>query len=208
MKHYGSSVKEAASRLSAVVLAGGKSTRFGRDKSDMELGGSRVLDSLVGKLCSYPFQRLVLVRAQGQKGRLRDPVDFLVDDHEGLGPLGGILTALNHLPGDVFVTACDMPLISQSLIQWLLSQYKGGSEGVIPHHPGGMEPLLGIYTKSLVPKMEEAVRFGRLALRALLEEVPVRFVEVPARFVIEREFANVNTREDYEKIAALIAGQK
>ncbi len=200
--------REVASRLSAVVLAGGKSTRFGQDKADMELAGRRVVDALVDKLRPFPFQRLALVRARGQGGPLPDEVDSLVDDRDGLGPLGGILTALMHLPGDVLVTACDMPLVTEALIEWLLNQYDSTSDAVIPCHPGGMEPLLGIYAKRLVPRMKDAVHSGRLALHSLLGQGPVRFVQVPPQFVIEREFANINTLKDYQRIVAMVAGQK
>ena len=208
MKHYVSFVKERAARLSAVVLAGGKSTRWGQDKADMEFDGERVIDTLVDRLRPFQFQRLVLVRAQGKGGAVPDQVDALVDDREGLGPIGGILTALNHLPGDVLVTACDMPFISESLIEWLLGQYDGVSDAIIPCHQGGVEPLLGIYTKSVIPVMENAIQSKRFALHHLLQEISVRFLPIPSRFEIGREFANVNTPEDYKRIVAMNVGMK
>lgn len=208
MMRYASSAREAASRLSAVVLAGGKSSRFGQEKAEMELSGQRVLTGLIRTLRSFPFQSVAVVRSGGKAGDLPDQVEILEDDQEGLGPLGGILTALKHLVGGVLVTACDMPLVSGALIEWLLGRYDAGAEAVIPRHAGRMEPFPGIYARGMIPMMDEAARSGRFALYQLLEEVRVRFVEVPERFSVELEFANVNTPEDFRRISALAAGPR
>ncbi len=208
MTRYESSARKAASRLSAVVLAGGKSSRFGQDKAEMELSGQRVLTGLIRMLLSFPFRGVAVVRAEGKAGDLPDQVEILEDDQEGLGPLGGIQTALKHLSGGVLVTACDMPLVSGALIEWLLGRYDAGAEAVIPRHTGRMEPFPGIYGGGMIPMMDEAVRSGRFALYQLLEKVRVRYVEVPETFSVEREFANINTPEDYRRISALAAGQR
>ena len=92
-------MQESASQLSAVVLAGGKSSRFGRDKAEMEFSGQRVLDGLIVTLREFPFQKLAVVSAQGQEREWPEPLVSLRDDQEGLGPVGGIVTALRHLPG-------------------------------------------------------------------------------------------------------------
>ena len=196
-------VQESASRLSAVVLAGGKSTRFGRDKAKMEFFGQRVLDGLVEILRGYPFQKLAVVSAQGQEREWPEPILSLRDDQEGLGPVGGILTALRHLPGGILVTACDMPLVSGALIEWLLGYYDTPADAVIPRHLGGIEPLFGIYEKSFLPAIEEAIQSGRYALHFIIEEANVRFVDVPGPF--SDRFANVNTPEDYKRIQEVMA---
>ena len=204
MQHYGSFVKEAASHLSAVILAGGKSSRFGQDKSRMELAGRGVLGYLVDILSQFPFQRLAVITAQGKTESRPKGIVTLADDQEGLGPIGGITTALRHLSGGILVTACDMPLVSVPLVQWLLGHYDSQADAVIPRHSGGIEPLFGIYEKKFLPLLEEAIRSSRYALHFLFEEAKVRFVDVPAQFSVQREFANINTPEDYERIVKLI----
>jgi len=204
MEPSGSSAKQAAAHLSGVILAGGKGSRFGRDKSRMELAGKRVLGHLGEVLRRFPFERLALITASG-KGE-GAPEDFvtLTDDQEGLGPIGGITTALRRLPGGILVTACDMPLVSVPVIEWLLSEYDPRAGAIIPRHSAGIEPLVGIYGKGLLPRLEEAIRSGRYALHFVLEDSQVRFVKVPERFSAEREFANINTREDYERVLKLM----
>ena len=188
----------SASHLSAVVLAGGKSSRFGRDKAEMEFSGQRVLDGLIVTLRKFPFQKLAVVSAQGQEREWPEPLVSLSDDQEGLGPVGGIVTALRHFPGGILVTACDMPLVSGALIEWLLGYYDAHADAVIPRHRGGIEPLFGIYEKSFLPAIEESIQAGRYALHFIIEEANVRFVEVPEPF--SARFANVNTAEDYKRM--------
>ena len=196
-------MKEAATRLSGIILAGGKSSRFGKDKSRLELAGRRVLENLLEVLGQFPFQRLAVVTARGKAESWPEGIEILPDDQEGLGPIGGITTALRHLPGGVLVAACDMPLISAPLVDWLLGQYDPQADAVIPRHPGGIEPLFGIYEKSFLPALEQAIRTGRYALHFLFAAAKVRFVDVPEKFSAAREFANINRPEDYERIVKL-----
>jgi len=195
-------VKEAATRLSGIILAGGKSSRFGKDKSRLELAGRRVLENLLEVLGQFPFQRLAVVTARGKAESWPEGIEIL-DDQEGLGPIGGITTALRHLPGGVLVAACDMPLISAPLVEWLLDQYDPQADAVIPRHPGGIEPLFSIYEKNFLPALEQAIRTGRYALHFLFAAAKVRFVDVPEKFSAAREFANINRPEDYERIVKL-----
>jgi len=192
-------VARSAAQLSGVILAGGKSSRFGADKSQMEFSGRRVVDRLLEVLRQFPFQSLAIIL--GRISPLSWPREILLlpDDQEGLGPIGGITTALKHLPGGILVVACDMPLISAPLVAWLLSRYDPRADAVIPRHSQGIEPLFGIYEKGFLPALQEAIRRGQYGLRFLAEEAKVSLVDVPENFSVEREFVNINTPEDYER---------
>ncbi len=197
-------MNQPANQLSGVILAGGKSSRFGKDKSQMELAGKRVLERLAGILRQFPFQQLAVIAAPGKVASWPDGLLTVADDQEGLGPIGGITTALRRLPGGILVTACDMPFVSAAMVEWLLSHYDPEADAVIPRHAGGIEPLFGIYGKNLLPELEEAIRGGRYALHFVLEEARVRFVEVPERFSAARDFANINTPDDYERVMKML----
>ena len=197
-------MKEAAIHLSGVILAGGESSRFGEDKSQMRLAGKSVLERLLEILGQFPFRELAVISAQGKTKSWPEGIVTLVDDHEGLGPIGGITTALRHLSSGILVAACDMPFVSVPLVEWLLGHYDPQADAVIPRHPGGIEPLFGIYEKKFLPGLEEAVRSGQYALHFLFEKAKVRFVDVPAQFSAEREFANINTPADYKQVLKLM----
>ncbi len=193
-----------ASVLNGVILAGGKSSRFGRDKSKMELLGKRVLHRLAGVLRQFPFRQLAVITAKGIGGGWPEGAVIILDDQEGLGPAGGIATALRRLSGGILVTACDMPFVSAPLVEWLLANYDPEVDAIVPRHSGGIEPLLGIYEKSVLPALEEEIRNGRYTLHATLNKARVRFVDVPKELSVEREFANVNTLQDYERVLKLM----
>jgi len=76
-------------------------------------------------------------------------------------------------------------------------------DAVIPRHQGGIEPLLGIYEKSILHPLEEGIQARRYALHFIHEEANVRFVDVPESF--PAEFANVNASEDYKWIQEAMA---
>jgi len=196
--------RESAAKLSGVILAGGTSSRFGSDKSQMKLAGKKVLERLLEVFQQFPFQRLVLITSQGKGGDWPKGVIVLPDDQEGLGPIGGITTALRRLPGDILVAACDMPLVSVPFIEWLLGHYDPGVDAVIPRHSKGIEPLLGIYEKSFLPALEKEIGSNRYALHRILKKGRVRYVDVPTDFSVKREFANVNTPEDYSRVETLL----
>ena len=106
-------------------------------------------------------------------------------------------------PGGILVTACDMPLVSGALIERLLGYDEAHADAVMPRRLGEIEPIFGIYEKSFLPAIEEAIQAGRYALRFMLEEANVRFVDVPEPF--PARFANVNTPEDYKRIQEVMA---
>ncbi len=198
---------DIAAQLSGVILAGGKSSRFGTDKTRMELSGRRVLDHLLGVFRDFPFRQLVIVTAKGKEEDWPEGASILSDDQEGLGPIGGITTALRHLRTAILVTACDMPFISPSVIAWLLDQYDADADAIIPRHTQGIESLFAIYQTSALPTLEAEIQRGHYALHLALDRVRARFVDVPSRFSFEREFSNINTPEDYADAVKLIKGK-
>lgn len=204
MERSTSFAKESAARLSGVILAGGTSSRFGSDKSQMEFAGKRVLERLLELFQQFPFQTLALITGRGKGGGWPKGVRVLPDDQEGLGPIGGITTALRRLSGDIFVAACDMPLVSVPFLEWMLGHYDPRADAVIPRHSKGIEPLLGIYEKSFLPALEREINSGRYALYQILKKGRVRYVDVPTDFSVKREFANVNTPEDYSRVKTLL----
>jgi molybdenum cofactor guanylyltransferase len=197
-------VNPKAANLSAIILAGGKSTRFGRDKTRMEIGGTRVVARLAEVVANFPFRSFAVVTAKDSGGQWPAGFQIITDDREGLGPIGAIATALRRLPSGVFAIACDMPFASVAMVEWFLQHYDGEADAIVPRHARGIEPLFAIYQKSLLPRLDEAIDAGHLSLHAALHGGGIRFVDVPDRFSVAREFANINTREEYERAQKLL----
>jgi molybdopterin-guanine dinucleotide biosynthesis protein A len=195
---------EAARTLYGVILAGGKSTRFGQDKTQMEVAGRWVLPNLLSVLKHFPFQGVAVVTDSSTRHRLPTDVDILEDDWNAIGPIGGVATALRHSPNGILALACDMPLVSVALTEWLLSEYDPEVHAVIPRSRDGLEPLPGIYLKSFLPVLERAIADRRHALHQALQTDRVRCLEVPARFERRHELANINTAQEHGSIEALL----
>jgi molybdopterin-guanine dinucleotide biosynthesis protein A len=130
--------------FSAVILAGGQSSRMGRDKAALELAGETLL-----------ARQIKLVQAAGAaeifiSGRVgRDDTKFgcpvLIDNFPQAGPLAGIESALQKCRNPLLlVLAVDMPQMQVAVLEELLKQ-SGGRNGIIPRLAGRAEPLAALY---------------------------------------------------------------
>ena len=155
------------------VLAGGASRRMGRDKALLVWKGRTLLERAIEALAPCVDEVVVIGPGRGGYGDSGLPV--IADLRPGLGPLGGIHTALVHGAGrDVFVLACDLPEVESGLIRWIL-QYRvperdQGSATVIGDCDGP-QPLCGLYSAGCLPMVEQALDRGALSARELVESV-------------------------------------
>jgi molybdopterin-guanine dinucleotide biosynthesis protein A len=193
--------------VTGVVLAGGQSRRMGRDKALIELGGETLLVRAARVLATVTGEVLVVGRPPGEPG----PVGarLVADVYPGLGPLGGIVTALRamHTPL-ALVVACDMPLLQAALIRYLIglaSEY----EAVVPRTEQGPEPLHAVYSAACLPAAEACLADGERAVSALLTRVRTRYVpryESAPYDPSGLSFLNANTPEEWQRIlASLVA---
>jgi molybdopterin-guanine dinucleotide biosynthesis protein A len=198
------------SRAAAIVLAGGKSTRLGRDKASEPLLGvpllQRVLDRLMGVVSEF-----VVVTAPGQVlPELTSPARLTVveDVYPGAGPLGGLFTGLRAVSEDVaLAVACDMPLVAPELARLLLSLIPG-HDAVVPVADGAPQPLCAAYSRSCLGPMQRRIEARKLKLTDLLDDLDVVHVAPEAWRALDAEglsFLNVNREEDLARAEALLS---
>ena len=124
---------------------------------------------------------------------------FVSDRDVGLGPLGGLATALHETTADaVLITACDMPLLSQPLLQWLLQQRQtaGATTDVsVVVHNAQREPLCAIYHRRVLPLLARRLRQQQRSLHGLLAGVSVAECQIPT--AMSAGLANCNTPSEY-----------
>lgn len=130
----------------------------------------------------------------------------------GRGSLGGIWTAVARAANPfVLCVACDMPFIAPPLLFALLDGPHPGEDAVIPRLPTGPEPLLAVYSRTLLPAMERAVAAGDLRIMAALERARVRFLEGEELERLDpggRSFLNVNTPGELAEARSLTEGPR
>ncbi|MCW3489148.1 molybdenum cofactor guanylyltransferase [Dethiobacter alkaliphilus] len=196
-------------KMSAVILAGGKSSRMGRDKLLLPLGGkpliSHVLDTLQGL-----FAECILVtdRPQSFSGFAVRVTEDLIRRPEK-NSLAGIHAGLSMACHDyVLAVAGDMPFINRDVLLYLCS--RGSDEDVVIFRDGPhFQPLCAIYHKNCLPHIEDMLNKGHYKVADFFPSVRVREVDVSSLQPLDPgriSFFNVNAPEDYEKARALIAG--
>ncbi len=185
---------------SIAILAGGKSSRFGSNKAFAPFLGARIIDFVLDA-CKKSGTDIFIIANQKKYQNLGLPV--YPDIHEGLGPLAGIHSALKHARSDrVFVTACDMPLLNNRLIKWMFSLNRK-EPVIVPEFDNRLQPLHAIYSKRLLPFIEQCLEKKRLSLHGLLNKLPCYVVHQNLILPFCPNglcFANANTKKELERL--------
>ena len=198
--------------LSAVVLIGGLSRRFGRDKAAEVVGDRSLLQHVVDAV-SPLAQEVIVVAARGGSFpavRCALPLKEVEDVREGAGALGGLysgLLAASH--PQAVALACDMPLLSLPLLRHMSGLLTDEWDVVMPRWQGREEPLHAFYRRTCVPAIERLLDRSGQRFVDFLPEVRVRYFaqEEIERFDPEgRSFLNVNSREDLARLLPLLRG--
>jgi len=176
-----------------VVVAGGRSTRFGdREKALAQLDGEPMLTRVVAALAELGDTVVVNCRPE-QRAAFADAlagvdtdVLWALDERPDEGPLAGLATALSTVETErAVVLGCDMPLADPDALAALLDRL-GDSDAAVPQTDGGPEPLHAAYrVEPTIATARAALDDGQRSLRALLDGLDVEYVEgVPARSVV------------------------
>jgi molybdopterin-guanine dinucleotide biosynthesis protein A len=196
MSHYTRSV---------AILAGGQATRFGgRDKSALLVDGRAILDRQIAALAPLTDDLMIVGDRAIAPGAM--PLRAIADTVPGCGPLGGLHAALTAARGDVLLlVACDMPYLTQSFAEYLLS-LAGDADIVVPQSERGYHPLCAVYSRTCLEPAAAQLADRRLKMRELVDRMRTRVVPVEdiRRFGDpNRLLANVNTPADYAGLEAL-----
>ena len=175
----------------AIILAGGSSSRMGRDKSMLPIAGHPMIKHVYEQIRPFFAETLV----SSNDAALHDFLGATVvaDDVAGKGPMMGIVSALRASANDVnFVIACDMPEVDTGLMRAMLRQVRD-CDAVVPKVGTDFyEPLFAVYRKSALPAMEKLVQSGNNKIIDSFSRCRVRYVDLPGR-----QFRNINTRAEY-----------
>lgn len=195
-------------KVSCAILAGGRGTRLGEDKALLDVGGAPLVERIALRLGEISRDIMIvgtdLSRFRFLKARLIE--DLVVD----LGALGGIYSALKSAKHKrVVVVACDMPFLNMNLVRYLVL-LSTGYDVVMPYIGEEAEPLHAVYSKSCLPAIERSMEAGERRIVSFLPRVRVRDVRKDEIQILDPEFQsffNVNTREDLDRMKALLAEQ-
>ncbi len=181
--------------LSVGVLAGGKSSRMGRDKVFLKIGEKTFIEHICEELSC--FGELLI--------SCRDPEKFsalgyatVTDERDGFGPLEGIRQLIRHAACDnIFICAVDMPFISKELVEFLWKKKDPGSDCISVVCRENPEPMCAIYNKRVLPVIESMVEQGDGRVSDLFEKISMQTVRLSDGGFKESVVSNLNTYDEY-----------
>ena len=195
-----------------IILAGGRSTRMGRDKASLPLpNDSKVtfVEHLASLLAAQCSEVVLVVRNAEQMALYKHlTISIVADKTPDIGPLMGLYTGLYNISTNhALVTAVDMPFVQPEMIAFLLSQTRDDLSLLVPVVNDIPQVLFAVYPRSVLPLIKERLHAGRRDPRSLLNAAPVHYLgeaqlrEIDAQL---RSFVNLNTPEDYSALSASI----
>jgi len=185
--------------LTAIILAGGKSSRMDSDKnkSMLRLNGKYLIDIVRSKLKCVVGDNIIIV---GPPGRYLSYKQVVPDLFSRKGPLMGIYSGLRASPSQYnIVVGCDMPFLEVKLLKYMTENINS-NDIVIPRYGDGyIEPLCAIYSKRCLEAIERNLEENIFSVRGIFPHLKVKFVENEEIKKYDPEFYsffNINYKKD------------
>lgn len=187
--------------MNGIVLAGGLSTRMGRDKASLPWEGSDLLHTVLGRL-EPVCEKLIVVSNISRVIKLPD-VTVVADYYPQCGPLAGMHAGLLASDQEYnFFVACDMPFVNAAAVQFM-QEAAVGYDAVVPYIDGYYHPLHAVYHKNCLPFIERMLAEGNYRVLDFYHEVKLRRIskeELVRHSADLKMLVNVNTLAEFQEI--------
>lgn len=180
------------SRIDGLLVAGGRSRRFGSDKRRAVLGGRTLAENAMAMLRGCVDGDVFVAGS----GAFDHPVSavFVEDAAPQAGPLGGIVGALLRSRSGLLVLPCDAPLLGADTLAAVARLARRSGSAVVVRSRRGLEPLVAFYPRAALPLLAAGLREGNRALHRLLPRLRPLVIEAASA----REMHNVNRPGDLD----------
>ncbi|MBV0923793.1 molybdenum cofactor guanylyltransferase [Halomicroarcula limicola] len=215
----GSGASATLDGVRGVVLAGGRSRRFGSEnKALATLDGTTLLERAVTALeAATGAPPLVAVHDEAQRSQYDAVLDgrdvtYVYDSSDFEGPVAGLAAAARAADEAwLFACGCDMPLVSVDVVRWLGGERAEGDDAVCLETDDGPEPLHALYRRDAVTAALADLP-AAAGLRALLSALPncrsVAAADAPPGLDAARSVLNVNTKDALRSLRVDLAGER
>ena len=187
--------------MTALILAGGNSSRMSCDKALLKLGDETILENLAQLTASIFSETFIIAspKKNYQQLDLRGAV-ILNDFWENKGPMAGLYTGLSYSTNQVIcVLTCDMPLVTHGLLRELIAFWEGGYDVVCPKDSDGrLQPFPAIYCRHTRHFIRILLDRGETAMRKIFDVMDIRPLALDKKD--SEVLVNMNTQEDYKRI--------
>ncbi|HDZ41603.1 MAG: molybdenum cofactor guanylyltransferase [Deltaproteobacteria bacterium] len=188
--------------FTAAILAGGKNTRFsGKTKAKLVIEGVPIIERTI-KVLKSVFDEIIIITNNEREFSDYKNIRMAGDIYNNIGPLGGLHSALTNTDRDaVFLVASDMPGLSVSAIRAVARNFKNiECEVLIPVYNGLIEPLHAIYSKTILPRLDDFIKSGKkYSIRKFLKLVDDKYLVIEGESMGVNPFLNINSPEDLHK---------
>jgi molybdopterin-guanine dinucleotide biosynthesis protein A len=183
--------------ITGIILAGGKSLRYGKNKALVEVEGTRLVERVISVMQPLFEDLIIITNTPREYDYLQLPMHE--DVIKGLGPLGGVYTGLETISTESgFFVACDMPFLQKDLIRHMV-EIKDDFDAVVPKADWKIEPLHAIYTKNCLPAIKKLINVQGYQIIKFFDNIRVRYVkekEIRSFDSKLKSFLNVNSPEE------------
>lgn len=183
--------------ITAILLAGGKSTRMKEDKGLIYFNGKMLVEHVIELVKKFTDQ-IIIVTANPAYKQFGYPC--IEDEMKDKGPLGGIYTGLiNSITQKNFVVGCDMPFLSEKLLTGLIKNI-GEEDVLLAEHRGKAEPLCSVYDKNCLVHIRKQLEQDHLKITDAMAGLKTRVISFDKeKWFKGIEFANINSQEELKK---------
>jgi molybdopterin-guanine dinucleotide biosynthesis protein A len=193
------------SNITGVILAGGKSSRMGVNKSFLKLGSQTIIERIVNLMKSIFSEVIIITNTPDEYKFLNLPL--YEDIYKWKGPLAGIHSALTQSQTEkIFVLSCDVPLMSKEMIEYVI-EYKSNKSIIFCEAAGYHQPLVGVYSKKILSEIEKFISNNEMSDKSFhqfLKNIDMEIIhpeDLP--FYKDDIYLNVNRPIDYEMILSV-----
>ncbi len=190
-----------AAPLKALIMAGGKSTRMGKDKSELHYHGMPQYQYISALLAELEIDSYVSCREDQREFFESNNTKVITDRILNCGPMGGILSAYMHTPDSAWlVLACDVPLLDKNILQELLNERDPAHNATafISPHDNLPEPLIAIWEPKNYSMALQFLAQGYTCPRKVLINTPTKLINT----VAPQKLANANTPDEMNRLLA------
>ena len=178
--------------IPAVIFAGGKSSRMGKDKALLPFAGYNTLSEFQYNKLTSLFDKVYI---SSKENKFDFDARVITDRYEESSPLVGIISLFETIEiNEVFILSVDAPFIDEKVIDVLLKYKDNKCDAIIAQSPSGVQPLCGIYKRSILPLAQKHFKEGNHRLNDLLKKAHTQFVT----FDDNTPFTNLNHPHEYK----------
>lgn len=178
--------------ITVVILAGGQSSRMGKDKGLISVNGKPMVQHLLGVAQSIGLPVIIIANNPDYK---QFNVPVYEDRYKEHGPLGGIHSGFYHSQTErIFVISCDTPFVQKELIESIIEASEG-FEITVPRHEHKTHPLIGIYARSTFESLVKSLEAKTLKVMEFIKPFHHQVIDVSTLFD-EEQFENINEPKD------------